>query len=288
MKKQILVAASLAPGRDAAFSRALTLARKTGSELYILHAVPKARYSTRAVERLEIRRELLERARQAAVTATAVEQQGDAAKVIDLHATSRGVDLIVMGAEREAGPRWLRRPTVAERVLSRTTVPTLIVPTDDQGEDAYEHLLIGVDLSPASTWLVQRALQLSAGDSPRVTLVHSSTTIEDAAAVSSPARWTVPEYRTYVLEQARREMEEVVAEIPGLGDAGVHVATGSAAKAIAEHADTVGADLIVVGSTRRFKPLGSTARRILAEDRRALLVVPVAAAAHHAAVADAA
>ena len=38
--KRILVAINSPNGRDAAFERALALARASGAELYLLHAVP--------------------------------------------------------------------------------------------------------------------------------------------------------------------------------------------------------------------------------------------------------
>jgi nucleotide-binding universal stress UspA family protein len=144
-----------------------------------------------------------------------VEQHGDPAETIELHANARAVDLIVMGADRTLGSRWLRRPSIAERVLRRTTKPTLIVPIDDDAAASFGNLLVAVDLSPASKGIVNYAVQLPGDDSPRrLTVVHAARGIESAAAVQSAARWTVPEYRTYVLEDARRQLEAVVADVP--------------------------------------------------------------------------
>ena len=51
---RILVAVNAPNGRDAAFERALMLARSSGAELYLLHAVPATqRFSSGAAERLE-------------------------------------------------------------------------------------------------------------------------------------------------------------------------------------------------------------------------------------------
>jgi hypothetical protein len=36
-----------------------------------------------------------------------------------------------MGAERNRKPKWLRRASLTERVLQRSTTPTLIVPADE-------------------------------------------------------------------------------------------------------------------------------------------------------------
>jgi nucleotide-binding universal stress UspA family protein len=42
-----------------------------------------------------------------------------------------------------------------------------------------------------------------------------------------------------------------------------------------KEAETVNADLVVVGRSGRLRPLGSTALRVLRDNKRALLVVPV-------------
>jgi nucleotide-binding universal stress UspA family protein len=275
--RRILVAASLTDGRDAAFERGLALARASGAELYLLHAVPANQaFSVGATPRLERTAELRSRADQAGVVVRTVEQHGDPAGTIELHANARAVDLIVMGADRTLGSRWLRRPSIAERVLRRTTKPTLIVPIDDDAEASFGNLLVAVDLSPASKGIVDYAVQLPGDDSPRrLTVVHAARGIESAAAVQSAARWTVPEYRTYVLEDARRQLEAVVADVPTAVDTRVQLATGSHAKAIVREAETVNADLVVVGRSGRFRPLGSTALRVLRDNKRALLVVPV-------------
>ena len=75
-------------------------------------------------------------------------------------------------------------------------------------------------------------------------------------------------------------------EIPGIVHPGLQVATGSAAAAIVTQAAAIDADLIVVGSSRRFTPLGSTARRVLSHSKRALLVIPVVGARRRSALTE--
>jgi universal stress protein E len=275
-KKRILVAASLTHGRDAAFERGLALARASAAEMYLLHAVPANHpFSVGATHRLERVAQLRRRAEQAGVVVRTIEQHGDPAEIIELHANTRAVDLIVMGADRTLGSRWLRRPSIAERVLRRTTTPTLVVPVDDDAESGFGTLLVAVDLSPTSREIVDYAVQFPGHESRRLTVVHAARGIEAAAAVQSPARWKVPEYRTHVLEDARRELETVVADVPSTVDTRIEIVTGSHAKAIVKEAAAVNADLVVVGRSGRFRPLGSTALRVLRDNKRALLVVPV-------------
>ena len=286
-KKRILVAASLTHGRDAAFERGLALAGASGAEMSLLHAVPaNHQFSAGATHRLERAAELRRRAEQAGVSVQTVEQHGDPAEIIELHANTRAVDLIVMGADRTLGSRWLRRPSIAERVLRRTTTPTLIVPIDDDAESGFRNLLVAVDLSPSSREVVDYAVRLPGNDSPRLTVVHAARGIESSAAVQSPARWTVPEYRTYVLEDARRQLEAVVADVSSRVHTRVQVTTGSHADAIANEAEALEADLVVVGRSGRFRPLGSTAVRVLRDNKRALLVVPLTDAVRPSPIAE--
>ena len=106
--KRILVAINSPNGRDAAFERALALARTSGAELYLLHAVPvNQRFSFLAAERLERMADMRKRAEDAGVRVQTVEQHGDPAEIIELHANARAVDLIVMGGEARRG--WRRR-----------------------------------------------------------------------------------------------------------------------------------------------------------------------------------
>jgi len=276
--KRILVALSLLYGRDVAFERALALAKASGAELYLLHAVPaNERFSYRAAERLQRSTELRERAGAAGVNALTVEQHGDPAEIIVLHADARPVDLIVMGTERRTGWARLRERSVAEQVLRRTKRPTLVVRRDDTGDGpAFENVLVAVDLSPASTGLIDTALQLPGGESRQLTVIHAVSGLEAVAAVRDRARWMVTEYRGgggYVRDATRQQLADVMPS--GVGtNVGLHVAAGPAAETIRAYAEEANADLIVMGRSKRFMHLGSTAVRVLRNTDRALLIVP--------------
>lgn len=280
--KRILVALNFLDGRDAAFERALALAKASHAELYLLHAVPaNDRFSFRAAERLERARELRDRAAMVGVQAQTIEQRGDPAEIIVLHADARPVDLIVMGTERRnRWARWRQR-SVAERVLRRTKRPTLVVRSDDTGDGSkFENILVAVDLSPASTGLIDAAVQLSGGTARKLTVVHAVDTIEPGGAFRTRARWMVPEFRGHVLGEARRQLKALIGRSVGSGaKPQLRVATGPAAETIREHAADVNADLIVLGRSPRFLHLGSTAVRILRNTDRALLVIPPTALA---------
>jgi nucleotide-binding universal stress UspA family protein len=278
---RILVALNLTVGRDPAFERALTLARGSGAELYLLHAVPANQpFSFRAAERLERAAELRKRAEAAGVSAQTVEQHGDPAEIIVLHADARPVDLIVMGTERRTGWARFRQRSVAEQVLRRTKRPTLVVREDDTGDgSAFENVLVAVDLSPTSRALIDTTMQLVGGNVRQLTAIHALESIEAADALRNRARWMVPEYRRYLLGEARRELEAVVPNIAGTDiKTRLRVATGATVETIRAYATYEDADLIVMGRSKRFMHLGSAAVRILRTTDRALLVVPPTAA----------
>jgi nucleotide-binding universal stress UspA family protein len=273
--KRILVAVNSPNGRDAAFERALTLVRSSGAELYLLHAVPANQpFSFRAAERLERFRKMRARAEDAGVRVQTVEQHGDPAQIIELHASARAVDLIVMGGEVRRGWRG-QRSVVAERMIRRTSVPTLVVPSDaPDTPSVFRSVLVAVDLSSTSEDVLRRAIALTTDEAVQLTVMHTVKGVEAEDAVQSAARWTVPEYRTHLLQDARRSLEAMVSAVPESVDTRVQVSTGSAARAILEHAADVNADLVVVGRSRGFKMLGSTALRVLRGNDRALLVIP--------------
>lgn len=93
--KRILVAVNSPNGRDGAFERSLVLARSSGAELYVLYAVPVNQpFSLGGADRLERMSEMRKRAEDAGARVQTVEQHGDAAEIIELHANAREVDLI--------------------------------------------------------------------------------------------------------------------------------------------------------------------------------------------------
>jgi len=274
--KRILVAINSPNGRDAAFERALALAKASAAELYLLHAVPvNQRFSFRAAERLERMGDMRARAEDAGVRVQTVEQHGDPAEIIELHAGARAVDLIVMGGEVRRGWRRRDRSLVAERVLRRTRVPTLVVPSAvSDSPAAFRNVLVALDLSPASKDVLEGAVGLTADEAVRLTAMHAVNEVEAAAAVQSAGWWVVPEPRPNVLADARHSLEAAVSAVPARINTYVQVSTGPAAPMILEHADDLDADLLVVGRNRGFKMLGSTALRVLLRNDRALLVIP--------------
>ena len=129
--RKILCAIDLTRASANAFDRALSIAQASKARLYVLHAVAtNERFSWRAAERLELLSNLRKRAELAGVPVRVVEQQGDPARVIVLHANSRKADLVVLGSNRRRGWQRFKQGSVGERVLRRASWAVLIVPWD--------------------------------------------------------------------------------------------------------------------------------------------------------------
>lgn len=129
--KKILCAIDLTKASRNAFDRALSIARVSKARLYILHAVPATdRFSRHQSERLELLTNLRQRAERQGVAVRTVEQHGDPARTIVLHANSRKADLVVLGSNRRRGWQRFREGSVGERVLRRAAWAVLIVPWD--------------------------------------------------------------------------------------------------------------------------------------------------------------
>jgi nucleotide-binding universal stress UspA family protein len=129
--KKILCAIDLTKASRTAFERALSLARASKGRLYILHVVPSTHpYSWQQRERHELLTDLRARAERQEVPVRTVEQHGDPARTIVLHANARNADLVVLGSNRRRGWQRFREGSVGERVLRRAAWPVLIVPYD--------------------------------------------------------------------------------------------------------------------------------------------------------------
>ncbi len=128
---KILCAIDLTRASRNAFDRALSIARVSKARLYVLHAVPAHRkFSWQQRKRLGLLTSLRQRAEREGVPVRTVEQHGDPAGVIVLHANARKADLVVLGSNRRRGWQRFREGSVGEQVLRRAAWAVLIVPWD--------------------------------------------------------------------------------------------------------------------------------------------------------------
>src|SRR5688572_19628818 len=137
--RRILVAVDLSESRDAAFERALLLARNWNAALYLLHARQPRPVSRFAIsgEDLELEsndaeqshlKALLRSAKNEGVQVQAIDAEGDPAPALAAYAGLVEADLIVIGRDFGSSRLW-RSPRVAATVGRSAPVPVLIVPS---------------------------------------------------------------------------------------------------------------------------------------------------------------
>jgi nucleotide-binding universal stress UspA family protein len=271
--KRILVAVDFSAPAQAAFDRAVALTRKHGAELLVVHAVPADRaFRWEGRERAVLMASLRRTAHAAGVRPLISIQQGDPARVILLHARSRGADLIVIGTNERSGFDRFRFGSVAETVALQATQPVLVVPGSGAADIAVEpfaNIVVAVDFSAASRAAIGRALAI-AGEHTRVTVVHVVRGLAHAGASRYRYRLMEPEYQRQLARDARRRIAELIPEAAkASGNVHVRIVTGDPSAEISRVAAESGADLILVGVTargaigRRIFP--STAARVIRE-----------------------
>ena len=135
-------------------------------------------------------------------------------------------------------------------------------------------ILIATDGSPSAGEAIEFGLELAAEHAAGVTFVHVAPVLDrSASSVGVPA--AVPHR---IDEVDRRPLEEALALVAEHDvDAQVELLAGLPADEIVTYADTIDADLIVLGSRGRGAVasalLGSVSCAVLHEARRPVLVV---------------
>ncbi|AFU97455.1 universal stress protein [Simiduia agarivorans] len=127
----------------------------------------------------------------------------------------------------------------------------------------YSHLLVGVDLSPESAQIIERARQISRNHNARLTLVHVLEPLTFAYGGDIPMDLT--EVQTQLQAQADEQLKQL-AKRTQISEDDCQLLIGQPAAELHQLAAQQGCDLIVVGSHGRqglALLLGSTANGVL-------------------------
>jgi nucleotide-binding universal stress UspA family protein len=295
--RRILVAVDLAKPREAAFDRALLLARHWQAELYLLHTSaprPVPRFSITG-EDLELKRSDAERLQLRALVRSAKDQGvqvrivtahgDDSARAIAAHAHLVMADLIVVPRDFGSSRKW-RTPRVAATLGRSAAVPVLIVPSRQAAPQTsgapFKKIVVAVDFTVASAIALRVATELIAQTDARGTVVHALS-YQSPMVFSGGEAFGVIDDLIGQTAQAETRLRGV---IPAAASHRVkpRVIAGAAGQAILDVAAEVDADLVVMGVPRRHRLgevlFGSTFRTVVGRSLRPILAVPVAAGAH--------
>ena len=291
--RRILVVVDPAKSRDAAFDRALALARGWNAGLYLLHACPPRRAShvSTASEDLELGGSEGARSRLSAlvrsaegegVQVRAVTAEGlDRARDIAAHAHLVMADLIVIPRDFGSSRLW-RVPRVAASLGRSAPVPVLIVPPQraaiHPAGPMFKKIVVAVDFTVASAVALRAATDLIAQGDGRGTVVHALPYASPMVFSGSEAFREIEYLRGHTVQVEARLRGTLPATARHLLKA--RVVIGEASQAILDVAAEVDADLVVMGVPSRDGGellFGSTFRRVVSQSLRPILAVPVVA-----------
>jgi nucleotide-binding universal stress UspA family protein len=224
------------------------------------------------------RDEVLEQLRQAVAAAGLQEgtvaltaEPGEAAATVVDQALGMRADLLVMGTHGRSGFDRFFLGSVTEKVLRKAPCPVLTVPphapTTPPSEVALRTILCPVDFSPAALEAFGFALDLARRSDASVVLVHAIEFLAEEDALES-AHFNVPEFRAYLVEDARKRLESLVSGEIRLGrGVRIVVVAGRAHHGILRIAADEAADLIVMGAQGRggaaLALFGSTTQQVV-------------------------
>lgn len=288
---KILVPVDFSEHAAIALERAADLARRFGARLHLLHAyelpgpamteyqisIPEPlaeQVRAAASVRLDALRERLE-ASGLEVTCELV--RDGAADAVESVATSQEADLVVMGTHGHTGLQHLLLGSVAERTVRSAPCPVMTVKADaKRAREPISRILVATDFSEPSEFALDAGIDWAARLGAELTVVHA---LRLQAPLVTPYEVVFPEG---LLDQARdaaaRRLEQAreKARVGGV-DAKTQITSAPAVPAIAELAEEIGADLIVIGTRGHtglaHVLLGSVAERTLRLAQCAVLAV---------------
>jgi nucleotide-binding universal stress UspA family protein len=276
--ERILVPYDFSACSEAAAQRAAWLAKRTQGRIHLLHAcalpvhgltpyeavLPNGLWDqihASAEESLEGVREKLAKASGGEVTAQVTD--GVAGDSIQAAIDALGADLVVMGTRGRTGLEHIVLGSVAERTLRTASCPVLAV-KEDGGADDIRKIVVGVDFSEPAEVALAAAAEWANRFGAELHVVHA---FDLPLTIITPYEVAVP---TSLLREAREaanaKLERALVRARAtVKTAEGHLVEAPAGPALAEEAERLGADLIVVGTRGhtgiKHLLLGSVAER---------------------------
>ncbi len=203
--------------------------------------------------------------------ATPMIRTGDASTAIVDEATRTNADLIVMGTHGRRGFRRLLLGSVTESVLREAPCPVLTVPLRTPAESSqvvtFKRILCPTDFSESARFAFETGLNLARQADGALTLLHAIEWLAEAEPRTS-AHFNVPEYRRHLLEDARAQLDDLVAsESQTWATIDIEVVFGRAHREILRVAAERQTQLIVMGAQGRggidLALFGSTTQQVV-------------------------
>lgn len=263
MYRSIMVPLDGSALSEKAIPYATALAKAGGGRLILFRAVDRLKVEPEPTDPTAHLESCARAAREAGIDVEPViyeQYHEDSGKVIVDEARSRSVDLIVMSTHGRSGMGRFIYGSVADRVLREAGAPVMLVPMAvDQPwpTDRPLKVLVAHDLSELAAEALTPAADLARSLGASITLL----------SVVQPPTYAYAEGYAYIapepeveLEAARQDLEPVAAELRKQGlDVTAQVELGFPSSLVAEIAQDIGADLIVMATHGR----GGLARLVM-------------------------
>lgn len=273
--ESILAAVDMSPASTSVVSRAAMLAATHRVPLRVMN-VSLLCEASRSPEALDLAALARQSAERFDVRAEVVPGCASSAASVAQQAGQRG--LIVLKHERRLGLRSLWRGSLADQLLRIADSPVLVMKAESAFRERYDHVLVAVDLTPATSDLVRIACHLDERSS--VQILHSIRPLH-----SNPLRDAEIPQRILQAYLSRRKLEahEQLLDVAAAASkcrerVEVLLRDGEPARQAALQQSHRGADLVVVGKRRSAAFVDAlfcgVAKRILAWCGGDILIVP--------------
>jgi nucleotide-binding universal stress UspA family protein len=280
--KRILIATDFSAPSERALGYAVAIARRYGSEISIVHAIPPepresvtmdplSRELNRArleaeqeMQRLVLEAHLKDFAHHVAI------EQGSVWEVLSAMINQHHPNLLVLGTHGRGALERLALGSVAEEVLRLALCPVLTVgpkclPSRSKVAD-FHTILFATDFGAASTRALPLALRLAEDCKAKLVLLHMVPLmpvfeVGPAAyrvAAHAPAEYIaegLTEWQSQTREQSLQELKQLIPSSANLASQPEYVvATDFLPEGISNTAARYGAELIIMGANRTRSP----------------------------------
>jgi nucleotide-binding universal stress UspA family protein len=275
--KEILVATDFSDGSQRALAHATAIARRYGSELSVVHAIPPEPREQIPLEPLprELNRRRLEAEEQMKHLGEKVPmndlnhhlllEQGPVWDVLASLIQRENVDLLVLATRGWGGLKKLGLGSVAEEIMRLAPCPVLTigphVPPSDSGTKELRGILFATDFGPASAKAFPYALSLAEDYQAKLVLLHMVPPMPVAdlgPGAYGPSAYAAEQYTRWqrtVRNESVRKLRELVPSNTNLGAKPECVAgTDFLPEGILDAAATHRIELIVMGANRTSSP----------------------------------
>jgi len=172
-------------------------------------------------------------------------QEGDPVAQIVGYAKTENVSLIAMPTHGYGALRRFLIGSITSKVLHDAACPVLTGAHAEEKAGAkavvFSTILAAVDLGPQSEEVLAWAAQMAADFKAKLGIVHSITPLD----AGLPYKAT-PQFRMELEAAARSEVEKLQAATKTQG-AALHLRSGEPAREVSALADSLGAELLVIG-----------------------------------------